>query len=91
MPEPPLPSLEFLFECSDTSLQDLELAALDRSAQRLKAAKAEWNEAVSQLAAAEVARYFREHRREILERARREVQLDAQQAVLEFPAARRRA
>lgn len=88
MAELPLPSLEFLFECSDASLQDLELAALDRSAKRLKAARTEWNEAVSHLAAAEVARYFREHRREILDMARKEVEL---QAVLEFPAARRRA
>lgn len=88
MEDPSLPSLEFLFDCSDKSLQDLELAALDRSAKRLKAAKAEWNEAVAQRANAEVARYFIEHRQEIIERALRTI--DTQQ-VIEFPQNRKSA
>lgn len=67
MADPTLPSLNFLFDCSDTTLGDLEMAALNRGAKHLKAAKAEWNEAVSQFANAEVARYFREQRTEILD------------------------
>lgn len=88
MPDPSLPSLEFLFECSDKSLQDLELAALDRSSRRLKAARAEWNEAVAQLANANVARYFLDHRQEIVERALRTI--DAQHTI-EFPQNRKSA
>jgi hypothetical protein len=86
--DPALPSIEFLLECGDISLGNLELAALDRSAKRLKAARLEWNDAVDQLAFAQVVRYFREHRGEILAMARRT--LDAQ-PVLEFPEARRTA
>lgn len=87
MVDPTLPPLEYLFTCSEMSLQDLELASLDRGAQRLKAAKAEWNEAVSQFANAEVARYFRDHRREILEGARKSLE----QGVLAFPERRKTA
>jgi len=88
MSDPSLPPLEYLFACSEISLQDLELASLDRGAQRLKAAKAEWNEAVTQFANAEVARYLREHRAEMLAMARRTVE---EQAVLAFPQARKSA
>jgi hypothetical protein len=87
MADPTLPPLEYLFACSEMSLQDLELASLDRGAQRLKAAKAEWNEAVSQFANAEVARYFRDHRGEIIDTARRTLE----QGALEFPGMRKRA
>jgi hypothetical protein len=84
--DPALPSLKFLFDCSDTSLGDLELAALNRGAKHLKAAKTEWNEAVDQFANATVARYFRDHREEILEFAKKTIEL---QSVLEFPARKR--
>jgi hypothetical protein len=81
-----VPPLEWLLDCSDKSLQDLELAAMDRGARHLKGAKADWNEAVSQMAIAEVARYFREHRSEIMELARRTIDT---QAVLQFPSRKR--
>jgi hypothetical protein len=87
MLDPTLPPLEYLFTCSEISLQDLEMASFDRGARRLKAAKEEWNEAVTQLANAEVARYFRDHRGQILETARKTLE----QGVLEFPTARKRA
>ena len=77
-----MPPLDWLFDCEGTTLQDLELSALDRGARFLKGAKADWNAAVSQMAIAEVARYFREHREEILEHARRTIET---QTVLEFP------
>lgn len=81
--EPSTPSLNFLFECSETTLADLELASLNRGARSLKTAKAEWQAAVNSFVNAEVARYFREHREEILEHARKTVE---GQTVLEFPA-----
>jgi hypothetical protein len=74
--------LEWLFDCSDLTLQDLELSSLDRGAKFLKGAKADWNAAVSEIAKAEVARYFREHREEILALARRTIEA---QTVLTFP------
>lgn len=83
-----IPDPEFLFDVSQTTLQDLQLASLDRSARHLKAAKANWNEAVREEAIALVAAYFFENRSQILERAR--LTLEAQ-AVLEFPRERKRA
>jgi hypothetical protein len=88
MEDPSLPPLEYLFECSQQSLGDLELAYLDRAAQSLKAAKAEWNNAVGQAANAEVVRYFRDHRPEILDMARRTIE---RQSTIEFPGVRKRA
>ena len=81
-----LPSVESLFDCSTQFLCDLELASLDRGSRHLKAAKVEWNEAVSEFANAEIARYLREHREEILSLARRTVDT---QAVIAFPARKR--
>jgi len=63
----PLPPLEYLLDCSTKSLQDLELAALNRSQQCLKAAKMEWDEAVAQMECAGVARWLLENRKELLE------------------------
>jgi hypothetical protein len=74
--------MEWLFDCSERTLQDLELSSLDRGAKFLKGAKTDWNAAVSEMAKAEVARYFREHRDEILAYARRAIE---KQSVLEFP------
>lgn len=42
---PPLPHLEYLLTCSKASLQDIELANLNRAANCLKAARLEWYEA----------------------------------------------
>jgi hypothetical protein len=62
----PLPPLEYLLECSDKSLADLELSALNRSQQCLKAAKSEWEEALAQRECAGVARWLIENRKELL-------------------------
>ena len=74
--------MEYLFESSQQSLCDLELASLNRGSQLLKAVKADWNAAVDEFANAAVARYFREHREEILDMARRTVET---QSVIAFP------
>lgn len=73
---PPLPPMEYLLSCSETSLRDLELAALDRAAQCKKRARIEFLEAIAQQEAAGVARYFIEHRSELLEAARRTLEAE---------------
>lgn len=83
-----MPPIEWLLDCSETTLQDLELAALNRSSRHLKAAKADWSAAVTQMATAELAKYLRKHRNEMLELARKSIE---GQAVIEFPAERKRA
>ena len=75
----PLPSLEYLLECSEMSLRDLELAALDRAAQCKKRAKMELDESVAQQEAAGVARWLIDNRAGILDAARRT--LDAQEVL----------
>ena len=80
-----MPPIEWLLDVSNTTLGDLELAELDRGSKRLKAAKAEWNAAVEHFAKAEAARYFRDHREELLEIARRTID----QQVLQFPTRKR--
>ena len=77
-----LPSPDLLFDFSDRTLQDLQLASLDRAARHLKAAKAAWSEAVSEQATAALARYFLEYRAAMLERMRETIEV---QSVLEFP------
>lgn len=81
-----MPPLDWLFDCSDTTLQDLELAALNRAQRHIKAVKADTDAAINQLATAELARYMRENREKILEIARRTID---GQAVLTFPARKR--
>jgi hypothetical protein len=83
-----IPAPELLFDFSNHSLQDLQMASFDRSARNLKAAKSAWNEAVREEAIALVAAYFLEYREAMLEAARRTVEM---QTVLEFPQARKRA
>jgi hypothetical protein len=82
MANPALPSLEFLLTCSMTSLQDLELAGLNRSDQHFKAAKLELAEALAQREIAGVARFMIDHRDKLLERARQTIEA---QTVFEFP------
>jgi len=71
-----LPPLNYLLECSAASLGDLELAALARSANCLKQARLEWEEAVAQREAAGVVRWLMENREALLGVAR--MTLDAQ-------------
>ena len=81
-----MPTIEWLFDCSDTTLQDLELASLNRAQRHMKALKADTEAAVNQLATAEVARYMREHREEMIEMARKTIE---GQRVIPFPVRRR--
>lgn len=81
-----MPPIEWLLDVSNTTLGDLELAELDRGSKRLKAAKAEWNAAVEHFAKAEAARYFRDHREELLEIARRTIDT---QTLISFPERKR--
>lgn len=83
-----LPIPELLFDFSRTTLQDLQIASLDRAARSLKAAKAAWNEAVREEALGLIAAYFIEHREAMLENARRTVEV---KTTLEFPQARKSA
>lgn len=87
MANPALPSLEFLLSCSRTSLCDLELAALNRSAQHFKAARLELEEAVAQREIAGVARFMIEHRDALMAMARQTLE---PQTVFEFPAGARK-
>lgn len=79
---PPLPPTEYLLSCSEMSLRDLELAALDRAAQCAKRARLERDAADAQIEIAGVTRWLIEHRSEILETARRTFDV---QVPLEFP------
>lgn len=72
--------------CSNMALQDLELAALNRSTNCRKRAEREQAESISQRDVAAVARFLIDHRSELLEEARRTIEAEQVQTVLEFPA-----
>jgi hypothetical protein len=63
---PSLPPLEYLLECSTVSLQDLELACLERSSKALKMARLELEQSVSSRECAGVARWLLENRKALL-------------------------
>ncbi len=67
MNAPSLPPLEYLLECSVTSLQSLELACLNRSQHSLKTARMELEESVAQRECAGVARWLIDNRRALLD------------------------
>lgn len=71
-----LPSLDYLLTCSKQSLQDVELANLNRAANCLKRAREEWFEAVTQREAAGVARWLIENRDALLEQAKRTLKVE---------------
>jgi hypothetical protein len=62
----PMPAIEFLLEASKASLEDLELASLNRSANLSKILKRELDAWVEQLASAIVARWMMENREIII-------------------------
>jgi hypothetical protein len=66
MPDPALPPLSFLLEASPTSLHDLELASLNRSANLGKAIRSELEQWILQEAAAMLARWMIENRETLL-------------------------
>ena len=75
LPQAVLPTLEFLLDASDKSLQDLELSALNRASNLGKGIKEEMFAWAEQYAAAMLARWMLENREGILAAARREVSL----------------
>ena len=81
-----LPPLEYLLDCSENSLQSLELACLNRSQQALKAARIETEEALAQRAVAEVARWLLDNRAELLRQA--SLTLEGRQSAIPFPRAK---
>lgn len=66
MRDPVLPPIDFLLEASQTSLQDLELASLNRSANLARAVRSEIEQWIEQSAAAMVARWMIENREKLL-------------------------
>lgn len=66
MHDPAMPPLDFLLDASLTSLHDLELAALNRSANLGKATKTELCEWIEQSAIAMLARWMIENREALL-------------------------
>lgn len=83
---PPLPPTEYLLSCSEMSLRDLELAALDRAAQARKRGRLENEQADANIELAGITRWLIENRAEILDTARRTLDL---QVPLEFPQRKR--
>jgi hypothetical protein len=78
----PLPSLEYLLYCSRTSLQDVELANLNRPANCLKRARIEWNEACAHREAAGVARWLLENREALLQQSTRTLEVNTDELPL---------
>jgi hypothetical protein len=68
MKDPANVPVEFLLDSSRSSLQDLQLAALARSANLAKAVKSEIDQWVEQLAVAMLARWMMEHRETLISR-----------------------
>ena len=68
MKDPANVPLAFLLDSSRSSLQDLELAALARSANLAKAVRSEIDQWVEQLAAAMLARWMIENREHLISR-----------------------
>jgi hypothetical protein len=66
MPDPALPPISFLLEASLTSLHDLELASLNRSANLSRSVRAEIEQWIVQSAAAMLARWMIENRETLL-------------------------
>ena len=67
MRDPALPPIDFLLEASLISLQDLELAALNRRANLSRAILSELDQWVEQSATAMLARWMIEKREELLQ------------------------
>lgn len=62
----PLPSIDFLYEASACSLQDLEITSLNRSANLSKTIRVELEEWIDLEATAKIARWMSENREALL-------------------------
>jgi len=78
----PLPPIEYLVECSDIALQQLELKSLDLAAQCSKRARAEVEQAIAHRGTAEVCRFLIENRSELIDLAK--LVADGKQRMLRF-------
>lgn len=78
-----LPPLPYLVDCSEGTLHQLELNALDLAAQCMKRAEAEMKQAVAHREAAGVYRFLIEHRNDLIRISRGIA--DGRQAMLRFP------
>lgn len=76
------PNVEHLISCSDAELQQLELAALDLSAQSTKRAEAEIRQAIAHREAAGVYRFLINEREEWIRLSRGVA--DGRQGLLRF-------
>jgi hypothetical protein len=82
-PEVPLPKLEYLVECPDSAVQEIELKLLDLAAQCMKRAKVEWEQAVAYREGAGVCRWLIVNRDDMIGVAKRIA--DGRQGLLRFP------
>lgn len=78
-----LPPLPYLVDCSEATLQQLELAALDLASNCMKRAEAEMRQAVAHREIAGVYRFLIEHRDDVIGLSRGIA--DGKQALLKFP------
>ena len=78
----PIPPLDFLFDASKRSLEDAELAELNRSNNFAKAIRVEHDAWIEALACAMLYRWFMDNREAIL--TRREVRAEPKKATKLF-------
>lgn len=81
---PTLPPLEYLFGCSDSSLQTIELSNLEAFANHLKATKLDLREAATAHGNAAIARWFLANRERIIEAAREQAGVDPKTILARF-------
>jgi len=80
-----LPSPEYLLQSPKTSLQKMELAFLDQSAQHTKQAKMEDAEARKYAAMAEALRFLIDFKEVMLEEARKSIEMQSEIRFPELP------
>ena len=80
--EDPDPPIDLLLYGSDRTLEDFELASLNRSSNTRRAVRDLWQELIEQEARALFARWIRRHRAEIVKALR---DTDSLQKTLDFP------
>ena len=71
-----MPPLDFLLSASTKSLEDLELAALNRANNLVKGIKAELHALSEQTAAAMLARWMLENRESLLRAGRQPIEIE---------------
>lgn len=77
-----MPSLEYLFDCSVGTLQEIELKMLDLASQAEKRAKQELTQAVSYRGKADIFRFLIEQRSDMIDLAK--LVVDGKQRLLRF-------